>query len=52
MVDRDVNAAKNILARAPRFRAFAPAKEAMVQELPQQQAAILKVDAGELTQKP
>ena len=46
-VDRDVNAAKNILAKgALRFGAFAPALEAMVQE-PVSQQVILKVDAGE-----
>jgi len=45
-VDRDVNAARNILARALRFRAFASASEAMVQE---PQRVILKVDADELT---
>jgi len=45
-VDRDVNAARNILARgAVRFAASAPALEAMVQE--PACAAILKVDAGE-----
>ncbi len=42
-VDRDVNAARNILARALRFRAVASANEAMVQE--PQRAVILKVDA-------
>ena len=48
-VDRDVNAARNILARALRFRAVASASEAMVQE--PQRKVILKVDADELTQK-
>jgi len=46
-VDRDVNAARNILARGKRFVPYAPAPEAMVQELSQE--AILKVDVGELT---
>jgi putative transposase len=46
-VDRDVNAARNILARALRFRAIASASEAMVQE--PQRRVILKVDADELT---
>ncbi len=46
-VDRDVNAARNILARALRFGAVAPATEAMVQE--PHRRVILKVDAGELT---
>ena len=44
-VDRDVNAAKNILARGMRFVPIAPASEAMVQE--PACAAILKVDADE-----
>jgi len=46
-VDRDINAAKNILARALRFGAIASATEAMVQE--SQRRVILKVDADELT---
>jgi len=46
-VDRDVNAARNILARALRFGAVASAREAMVQE--PQRRVILKVDADELT---
>ena len=46
-VDRDVNTAKNILARALRFRAVGPAIEAMVQE--PSTKVILKVDAGQLT---
>jgi len=47
VVDRDVNAAKNILAKgALRFGAVAPAFEAMVQE--PACAVLLKVDAGEL----
>jgi IS605 OrfB family transposase len=49
MVDRDVNAAKNILARGPRFGPVAPAIEAMVQEPSREREEILKVDAGELT---
>lgn len=48
-VDRDVNAAKNILARGLRFGPVAPATEAMVQEPSREREAILKVDAGELT---
>jgi putative transposase len=46
-VDRDVNAARNILARGMRFVPVASASEAMVQE--PQRRAILKVDADELT---
>jgi putative transposase len=46
-VDRDVNAARNILARALRFGAVASATEAMVQE--PQRRVILKVDADEST---
>ena len=46
-VDRDVNAARNILARALRFGAVASASEAMVQE--PQRRVILKVDADEST---
>jgi putative transposase len=46
-VDRDVNAARNILARGVRFAPFASASEAMVQE--PQRRVNLKVDADELT---
>ena len=46
-VDRDVNAARNILARALRFGAVASAREAMVQE--PQRRVLLKVDADEST---
>ncbi len=46
-VDRDVNAARNILARGVRFAPFASASEAMVQEPPRR--VTLKVDADELT---
>ena len=46
-VDRDVNAARNILARGVRFAPFASASEAMVQE--PQRRVILQVDADELT---
>jgi putative transposase len=46
-VDRDVNAARNILARGMRFVPVASAGEAMVQE--PQRRVILKVDADELT---
>jgi putative transposase len=45
-VDRDVNAARNILARGMRFVPVASAIEAMVQE--PQRRVILKVDADEL----
>ena len=48
-VDRDVNAAKNILARGLRFGPVAPATEAMVQEPSHEREGTLKVDAGELT---
>ncbi len=48
-VDRDVNASRNILARALRFRAVGSASEAMVREPARQQAVILKVDADQLT---
>ena len=48
-VDRDVNAARNILARGVRFAPFASAIEAMVQE--PQRRVILKVDADELTNR-
>ena len=46
-VDRDVNAARNILARGLRFGPFASTSEAMVPE-PAASAAIRKVDADEL----
>lgn len=48
LVDRDVNAARNILAKgALRFSANGPAGEAMVQEPEQRrETAILRVDAG------
>jgi transposase len=46
-VDRDVNAARNILARGMRFMPVASASEAMVQE--PQRSVNLKVDADELT---
>jgi putative transposase len=46
-VDRDVNAARNILAGGVRFAPFASASEAMVQE--PQRRVILRVDADELT---
>ena len=44
MIDRDVNAARNILARGLRFGPVGLAGEAMVQE-PAPLAVILKVDA-------
>ena len=46
-VDRDVNAARNILARGVRFAPIALPVEAMVQE--PSSKAILKVDGSELT---
>jgi transposase len=46
-VDRDVNAARNILARGVRFAPIALPVEAMVQE--PLQWVILKVDGSELT---
>jgi putative transposase len=46
-VDRDVNAARNILARGVRFAPSASASEAMVQE--PQRRVNLKVDADEST---
>ena len=46
LVDRDINAAKNILARGVRFAPVVPPIEAMVQEPPS--GAILKVDGGEV----
>jgi putative transposase len=50
-VDRDVNAAKNILARGLRFRPVGSAGEAMVQE-PACRAVILRVDADQSTSRP
>jgi putative transposase len=51
IVDRDVNAARNILARGARFTPVASASEAMVRE-PARSVVILKVDADELTRRP
>lgn len=51
-VDRDVNAARNILARALRFGAVGSASEAMVQEPTRRQVVILKVDADQSTSRP
>lgn len=50
MIDRDVNAARNILARALRFRAVGLPSEAMVQEPDEGAKAkvILKVDGSQL----
>jgi putative transposase len=48
MVDRDVNAARNILARGVRFAPFALPGEAMVQE---PRKVILKVDGSELSRR-
>jgi putative transposase len=49
-IDRDVNAAKNILARGLRFKPVGSAREAMVQK-PAPAAVILKVDADQSTSK-
>jgi putative transposase len=49
-VDRDVNAARNILARGLRFKPVGSASEAMVQE--PQRRAILKVDTDQSTPRP
>jgi putative transposase len=52
MIDRDVNAARNILARGLRFKPLGSASEAMVQEPNAGQTrpkAILKVDADQST---
>jgi len=49
-IDRDVNAARNILARGLRFKPVGSVNEAMVQEL--QRRVILKVDADQSTSKP
>ena len=46
VVDRDINAARNILARGLRFSPVASPEKAMVQE-PMNQQVILKVDGGE-----
>ena len=48
-IDRDVNAARNIVARGLRFKPVGSAIEAMVQE--PQRRVILKVDADQLTPK-
>ncbi len=49
-VNRDVNAAKNILARGLRFRPVGSASEAMVRE-PARPEVILKVDADQLAMR-
>jgi putative transposase len=49
-IDRDVNAARNILAPGLRFKPVGSAIEAMVQEPPRR--VILKVDADQSTQRP
>ena len=49
-IDRDVNAARNILARGLRFKPVGSAHEAMVQERAQA-APILRVDADQSTSK-
>ena len=48
-IDRDVNAARNVLARGLRFKPVGSASEAMVQE--PQRRVILKVDADQSTTK-
>ena len=48
-IDRDVNAARNILARGLRFKPVGSAGEAMVQN--RQAAPILRVDADQSTSK-
>jgi transposase len=50
-VDRDVNAARNILARGLRFKPVGSASEAMVQEPTRRQEVILKVDADKSTRR-
>jgi putative transposase len=50
-VDRDVNAARNVLARGLRFKPVGSAGEAMVAEPAQRQAVICKVDADQSTQR-
>ena len=49
-IDRDVNAARNILARGLRFKPVGSASEAMVQE--PQRMVILKVDADQSSWRP
>jgi putative transposase len=49
---RDVNAARNILARGLRFKPVGSASEAMVQEPTRHQMVILKVDADQSTSRP
>ncbi len=50
-VDRDVNAARNILARGLRFKPVGSANEAMVQELHNPERVILKVDTDQSTSR-
>lgn len=50
-VDRDMNAARNVLARGLRLKPVGSALEAMVAEPAQQQAVICKVDADQSTQR-
>jgi putative transposase len=50
-VDRDVNGARNILARGLRFKPVGSAGEAMVQE-PGRPEVILRVDADQSTSRP
>jgi len=49
-LDRDVNAARNIVARGLRFKPVGSASEAMVQE-PTRPMVLLKVDADQSTQR-
>ena len=49
-IDRDVNAARNILARGLRFKPVGSANEAMVQ-VPSKREVLLKVDADQSTSK-
>jgi putative transposase len=51
-VDRDVNGARNILARGLRFKPVGSAGEAMVQEPTRRQVVILQVDADQSTSRP
>jgi putative transposase len=50
-IDRDVNAARNILARGLRFKPVGSAREAMVQE-PSRREVLLKVDTDQSTSTP
>jgi len=52
VVDRDINAAKNILARGTRVVPVGAAGEAMVEESGSKESVILKVDAAQLSCQP